>query len=146
MTKHPTRTVPSDDCAVVIDGIESHPHRGEIVTFAGWFDMNALAIMYAFGDLLDRVIDAEEEEALRLIDESDPLVERFIAVLASCIVEWNWTDDLGKPLPQPHENADAFRALRLDELVYLALLAAPKLPEGRNPVPVSCRKEAVKNE
>lgn len=125
------RVVPSDDCAVMVDGVESHPHRGEIVTLAGWFDMDALCLMYRLGDLLDQAAVSEDEEAFRLLNTGDALLEKFIGTLAERVVSWTWTDASGKPLPQPHENADAFRALTLDEFVYLSLLAAPKLPEGQ---------------
>lgn len=131
MAKEPIRVVPSDDCEVVVGGVESHPHTGETVSLRGWFDMDALCLMYDFAELLGQVAASEDEEALRLITTSDPLLEKFIGALAPLVVSWTWTDAAGKPLPQPHLNAAAFRALSLGELVYLALLAAPRSPEEK---------------
>lgn len=131
MVKQPPRQVPSDDCVVEIDGIESHPHKGESVTLAGWFDMDDLRLMYQFGELLGQISASEDEEALRLVNTSDPLLEKFIGALTPLIVSWSWSDVSGKPLPQPYRNAAAFKALSLGELVYLSLLAVPRLPEGQ---------------
>jgi len=131
VAKEPTRTVPSDDCEVVLGGIECCPHEGEIVSLCGWFDMGALILMYDLGELLGRVIASEEEEALRLIESSDPLLNKFIDALTPLIVSWTWTDAAGKPLPQPHLNAAVLKALSLGELIYLALLATPRAPKEK---------------
>lgn len=131
MAKQPIRVVPSDDCEVVDGGILTYPHRGASVSLCGWLDLDALCVMYQLGDLLGQVAASEDEEALRLINTSDPLLEKFIGALAPLIVSWTWTDACGEALPQPHLNAAALKALTLDELIYLALLATPKLPEGQ---------------
>lgn len=131
MAKEPVRVVPSDDCIVEVDGVESHPHVGETVSFVGFFDMPALILMFNFGELLGQIATSEDAEALRLINTSDPLLERFIHALAKRVHSWTWADAAGKPLPQPHLNAAAFKALHIDELVYLALLAAPRSPKEK---------------
>lgn len=42
------------------------------------------------------------------------------SLLAETVVEWNWVDDEGKPLPQPADDPDVFRReLVLDEVQYL---------------------------
>lgn len=41
-------------------------------------------------------------------------------LLAETVVEWNWVDDEGNPLPQPKDDPDVFRReLVLDEVQYL---------------------------
>lgn len=131
MAKEPIRVVPSDDCEVVVGGVECSPHEGESVTLTGWFDTTGLSLMWDLAELLGQVAGSEEAEALRLIDGSDPLLEKFIDALTPLVVSWTWTGAAGKPLPQPYLNAAAFRALSLGELVYLALLAVPRSPKEK---------------
>lgn len=131
MTNESIRMVASDDCVIEVDGVKSHPHRGETVSLCGWFDMDALCLMYDFGELLGQIAASEEAEALRLIDTSDPLLNKFIDALTPLVRSWTWTDVAGKPLPQPYLNAAAFKALHIDELIYLSLLAVPRSPKEK---------------
>lgn len=129
MMKLPIRVIASDDCLVVEGGVEFYPHKGQTVSLIGWFDMDALRLMYQLADLLERVTaaDADVDEAVRLVEGSDPLMEAFIRALAERVISWTWTDRKGKSLPQPFGNPAAFGSLGLHELIYLALLSAPKL-------------------
>ncbi len=42
------------------------------------------------------------------------------ALMAECVLEWNWVDDDGNPLPQPAGNPEVFKTLTMAELMFLA--------------------------
>lgn len=56
---------------------------------------------------------AGDEGANLAIDVSDDL-------LAEHTMEWNWVDDEGNPLPQPHGNVEVIDGLTDEEFSFLA--------------------------
>jgi hypothetical protein len=59
----------------------------------------------------------------RTITKDDDQVEVSIEIssdtLADCVLKWNWVDDNGEPLPQPHHNVDVFDILTDEEFGFL---------------------------
>lgn len=141
MAKPPTRQVPSDDCTIEADGVVYSPHEGEWVKVVSSFAVGSLRIMRRMTELQSQMDALDDDEQIRKIVLMDDTVDQIIDVLQGRIVEWNWTDDLGNPLPQPFGNPDAFKPLRLEELMYLALIVRGEAPaeqgNGSRPLPTS---------
>jgi len=129
VAKPPTRQVPSDDCLVEVDGVEYAVHEGEWIRVISSFAIGSLKVMRRVTELQSQMDALEDDETIRKVILMDDTVDELIGVLQARIVEWNWTDDLGKPLPQPLNNPDAFKPLRLVELMYLALVVRGESPE-----------------
>lgn len=125
MSKPQPRRVPSDDCAVVIDGDTYYPHEGEWVELVGSTtvgDFMALANLERVSVELDAA-RGEPDEALQMLRAMDGYFSQVCDGLARRVTAWTWTDDQSQPLPNPKGNPDAFAALRPDELKYLIGLA-----------------------
>ncbi len=45
--------------------------------------------------------------------------EKLEAMLAEAIVDWNWTDENGRPLPLPKEDHTVFEDMPENELAFL---------------------------
>lgn len=52
-------------------------------------------------------------------------------LLRQCVVDWNWVDDDGQPLPAPHDPA-AIGALNVDEVQFIVRALQPKPDELKN--------------
>lgn len=39
--------------------------------------------------------------------------------LARHVLDWNWPDDEGEPLPKPHGNPEVFKLLTMPELMFI---------------------------
>lgn len=137
MAKPPVRQVPSDDCVVEIDGKEYRLHEGESVSVVSSFAVGDLKLMRRVAGLQSEMDDLDDEEQMRKVMLMDDTFDEMIDVLQRRIVAWNWTDDQSRPLPQPHGNPDAFRSLRITELMYLALAVKGESPaeSGNGSVP-----------
>jgi hypothetical protein len=44
------------------------------------------------------------------------------------VLRWNWTDDAGRPYPQPEGDPEVFRRLRPEELMYLSKAVRGETP------------------
>ena len=95
--KPPLRTIPSDELTLVIDGETYHPHEGEwikvrpklsVVAFTNALRLYGLTSGGTTFDLKDSLAVAE-------------LYDKSVSEVGRAIVEWNWTDDEGKPLGPP---------------------------------------------
>lgn len=41
-------------------------------------------------------------------------------LMSEYVLDWNWVDDVGNPLPKPHENPDVFDFLTPAEVQFIA--------------------------
>jgi hypothetical protein len=128
VAKPPIRQVPSDDCLVEVDGTEYKVHEGEWVKVISSFAVGSLHVMRRVTELQSQMDSLEDDEEIRKALLVDDVVIELVDVLKGRIVEWTWTNDLGEPLPQPLNNPDAFQALRIEELMYLALVVRGESP------------------
>ena len=128
MAKPPTRQVPSDDCAIEVDGVEYHPHEGEWVRVVSRFSVDDLRLMRRFSEFQSQMDAIEGDEALKQVILMDDSFSDVLEVLQHRLMEWNWTDDSGEPLSQPHENPTVLRSLRIEELMYLVLVVRGESP------------------
>lgn len=74
---------------------------------------------------LDRALNngADEEKIEALEDEfevAEIKIEMYAnASWAQYMIEWNWKNDEGDPLPEPHNNGDVFELLSLTETKFI---------------------------
>lgn len=99
--------VPSDDCAVEVDGETYYPHVGE------WVEILPLRKVRDIRSLLT-VMKANTEDPASLAVAFDGLGD----FLNARVVRWNWTDEDGRALPQPGNGV--LDELTLDEQRWLA--------------------------
>jgi hypothetical protein len=125
MAKPAPRRIPSDDCAVVVDGTTYYPHEDEWVEFVGTLtvgDLMALAQLERFGVEL-QAAEGDADQGIQTVRIMDRYFRQVCDGLARRVTAWSWTDDLGRPLPDPAGDPEAFAALRPAELTYLIGLA-----------------------
>ena len=141
MAKPPTRQVPSDDCLVEVDGMEYKVHEREWVKIISSFAVGHLKVMRRVGELQSQMDSLEDGEEIKKVILADDVMSELVEVLQGRIVGWNWTDDLGNPLPQPFGNPNAFKSLRLEEMMYLGLIVRGESPaeqgNGSAPSPIT---------
>ncbi len=113
--------VPSDDCTVRVGGEPFTPHEGETVTlYQGMVvgEWKALQGVFELQSRMDEIGDDPENER-KLIELLTPHFQTFIEFLKDRVVAWDWTDDRGRPLPQPDGSDGPFQKLRAEELYWL---------------------------
>ena len=120
MSKPKARRVPSDDCVVTVGTEESHPHEGEWVEVIPGFPVGALKAQRGLSELSVKLAAVNDNESAKRLAIVDDTYQQVIAALAERIVNWNWTSDLGTPLPNPKEKPEVLQQLRVEEMYYLA--------------------------
>lgn len=137
--KPQARQVPSDDCVVTIDSVDYALHEGESVTVVPGFSVGDIQLMRRFAELQPQ-LDAAANPSEQIGITADTCNE-IIEALSKRLLAWSWTDDAGRLLPQPLGNPMAFAPLRVEELMYLALIVRGEAPgerkNGSRPSPTS---------
>lgn len=54
---------------------------------------------------------------------------------AGQLIAWNWVDDNGDPLPQPHNNPAVFETLTMDEIEFITQIIMLGGGEKKEPLP-----------
>lgn len=119
MSKIPLRKILTDDCPVHVgriiedgkitsDGEAYYPHEKE------WIKVIPITSVRQFiaWDKLRLALSGDMERMEQGLD-------MMCQSLSTKIVEWNWTDNQGNKLPQPHNNPQVLANLTEDELLYL---------------------------
>lgn len=128
MSKPKPIVVASDDCVVKLGGEDLHPHEGEWVEVLPGLRVGDWALGNVLGKLsveLDGLWpgnDADTEaKAQYYVEEGRRLeahAEIFIDAVMDRLIDWNWTDDLGRPMARP-PTAETLKKLRPAELYWL---------------------------
>lgn len=132
MSKPPLRHIPSDDCAVVVDGETYYPHEGESLSLIG--GARPIRLFQVVNRLRQASVQVEAlqdepDGAVQIAELLDPQFEELCELLASRIVDWTWTDARGQPLPPP--NARAVALLENQEVLYLITVVQGEGPAER---------------
>ena len=119
--KPPLDPIPSDDCEITINGKTYTPHEGEWVKAIPGMQLGDFKISHKLGELQPQLaaIEGDEDEGAKRIALADDSFNDVVESLKDRIVEWNWTNDLGSPYPQPPDDPEVFRRLRPEESYYL---------------------------
>lgn len=130
MAKPQPIEIPSDDCAVVIDGETYYPHEGESVRLVPGLSVgtiHALSGLTSVGTKMEAA-KGEPGELATITGLADDAMQALCQALAQRIKSWTWTDVNGNPLPQPDGTTGPLQALEAAELHWL--LAAVKGETG----------------
>ena len=132
MAKPLPKRVPSDDCAVLIDGAVYYPHEGEYVDVMPGMSVGELQSIEHLRRLGVEIqaLEGEPDAQSRLLALLDPHYEELYRLLAARLVAWNWTDDRGRAIGPPDDVAN-LRTLRPEELYYLLFAAQGETPGAR---------------
>ncbi|MDO8704082.1 MAG: hypothetical protein Q7J84_03970 [Sulfuricaulis sp.] len=140
MSKPLPRRIPSDDCAVSIDGAEYHPHEGEWVEMMTGMSLGEIKALERFrkASVEYQAAQGEPNETERILGIIDGAFTAICAMLANKIVAWNWTDLRGQPLPPPDGKPEVLERLNVEELMWLLAVAEGQSPSQRkNALPPS---------
>ena len=123
MGKPNVRRIPSDGCGVADEtgGATYYPHEGEWVDVIPGMEVRMLAVLQKFNGLADAyaAIEGDSDADEKAIALSRDAIETALPALRDRVVGWSWTDDLGRPLPQPLEDPDVFLRLKGPEVGWL---------------------------
>lgn len=93
-------------------------------------DSYVVVSMVTYGDSVER--DAAVKAGTLNADEY------FRERLAKYVLDWNWVDNDGEPLPKPRNNPDVFKLLAEEEMDLLAnAIRGRTEAERKNSVPAS---------
>ena len=136
--KVPLIQVMCDDCSLPVDpdlpdGEQFFPHTGEWVSLVPYVTTGEIQDSFSDARLQVRLdaIKGEDDEGTQLGNILGAHYEGIYQRLARRILEWSWTDAMGRPYPQPHGNASVFRDLSPQELGYLLSVIAQRNPSNR---------------
>lgn len=132
MAKPVPRRIPSDDCAVIIDGAAIYPHEGEWVDIFSGISVGELQAMEHIRRLGVEIsaVKGEQDEYQKTLQLLDPHYDELYACLAGRLVGWTWTDDRGRALGDPSDLA-TLRKLRPEELYWLLFCVQGESPGQR---------------
>jgi hypothetical protein len=130
MAKPGFRRVPSDDCKVEDGGELFYPHEGEWIECTRGLQVREMASLQEMQSMLTELdtVKGEPDEWQRVPEIMTRHYDRLIPILRDRVVRWNWTDDAGRPYPQPMDDPDVFRRLKPEELWYLSAAIRGETP------------------
>lgn len=117
-----------DDFSVAVNGETYHPHEGEWVElFPDQTVQEILATtsLGKFGAKL-KAAKGDEDEQFQVLSAMGEQYSIVCEQLAGRIMDWNWTDRRGAPLPKPDGTAVPISRLSDAEIAYLLNLKARK--------------------
>ena len=142
MAKPDRIRVPSDDLVIRLgpspgegaadDRPEVRPHEGEWVeivprlSVADYRDDEELARL-----VVEHEAHSDDEDKAALLEVQRRYFDLAGQVLARRLLGWNWTDDAGVPLPQPHGTPAVILALPAEEIGYLLAVSRQNGPAQR---------------
>lgn len=142
--KIPPVRIPSDDCLVYEGRIynttgvdkEGTPypvHEKEWVeiirvgSIGQYLNLTSLAISGMSLQDTERELADKIGDVKAITDSVNMLYEE----IASRVVDWNWTDLTGEPLPNPYKRPDIIRSLSSDEVLWLRSAIQGETPAER---------------
>lgn len=134
MEKIPTRKVNSDECVIHVgrevnvesgkiinEGEAYHVHKGEWVKVIPLFSVR----QYIAWSKLQNSLTGDAEKM-------DMALNTLCHELSTKIVEWNWTDNEKKKLPQPYKKAEVLLDLTEEELIWLSTTLVETSQQRKN--------------
>ncbi len=103
----PPRRVDGATFVQTVDEVEYRPHEGEWVDFRRGFSWGYMMAQ-------QELVSAKDNTGKRIVAWT-----HVVESLVDNVVAWSLTDDNGESLPQPYHNAEAFRSLSNEELLWL---------------------------
>lgn len=63
--------------------------------------------------------------------DAEGSLSKVCEALSERVMDWNWTDNSGEPLPKPYKNPDVFQDLLNEELIWLITSSLGESPSER---------------
>ena len=129
--KVPVQRIQSDDCLVYVgrvigegsiieEGTPFPVHKGEWVEVLRLGAIRQyLALMHMIQGAAAASKDLSEAERIDATKDLEQSLDELCHEIAGRIVNWNWTDMQGSPLPIPYRNDKVIKDLTEDELIWL---------------------------
>lgn len=117
----PAIRVPSDSCTVTVSGTEYHIHRGQSIWMVGTRTVGELQASWGFDRLSVRMneLKGEPDEYGRTLELLENHFSDLLTWIAERLIDWDWTDQRGQPLPKPDGTPEPLRKLTPEEIHYL---------------------------
>ena len=126
--KIPPRKIDSSDCVVhvgqkiedgkiVDEGDAFHIHEGEWVKIVPYVSMKESMALVNIANLST---DSGTDSLKSLQDMCSAFSER--------VFDWNWTDNIGQPMPKPYKNPEVLMNLQNEELIWLVSVSMGETP------------------
>tara|TARA_R110002020_G_scaffold86938_2_gene214572 strand:- start:2016 stop:2477 length:462 start_codon:yes stop_codon:yes gene_type:complete len=126
--KIPPRKIDSSDCIVhvgqkveegkiVDEGDAFKIHEGEWVKIVPYISMKESMALVNIANLST---DSGTDSLKSLQEMCSALSER--------IFDWNWTDNIGQPMPKPYKNPEVLMNLQNEELIWLVSVSMGETP------------------
>lgn len=124
------RRVPSDDLVIEEGGELYTPHAGEWVEILPGFRVADFRVVQALADLqvTMQALRGEDDGELRAMVAASEAYALTLAEIRTRVIRWSWTDDLGRPYPQPCDHPEVIDALRIEEVNYLGRVIRQQNP------------------
>ena len=134
--KIPPKRVPSDDCIVHVDRVTEGDkvvepgqpyavHKGEWVEV---FPIGSIRQYLGLSAMLEssRVLqdkDVDDDTKVKELDKLEASLDIMCEDIANRIANWNWTDLMGNPLPNPYGKPEVIKSrLSMEEIAWLRLI------------------------
>jgi hypothetical protein len=116
--------VASDDCAisvgrVMVDGVITEAGTQNFVHKGEWVDIIPVQTMRETMAITRLMGGGESESTIDAARRLTAPFEELCEVLAKRVMDWNWTDNWGDPMPNPQDDPGVLRDLSNDELFWL---------------------------
>lgn len=112
---------PADELVVKFGGVEYTPHEGESVTLLRCGTLNMLTRFRELNGVAAELAaikgDANENE--RSVEIVESAYRGLAELIAPYLIEWDWTDITGRPLPPLDGTAGPLGQLEVEELQWL---------------------------
>jgi hypothetical protein len=113
---------------VVELGTPHKVHEGEWVEI---LPVTSVGEYISFGKLFTGEASETEKEPKKITRKmlaaigarTEDTFGQMIQAVSERVLDWNWTDLMGKKLPKPYQNPKVIRSLSIDELLWLANVA-----------------------
>ena len=126
--KIPPRKIDSTDCVVhvgqkiedgkiVDEGDAFNIHEGEWVKIVPYISMRESMALVNIANLS---ADSGTDSLKSLQEMCNALAER--------VFDWNWTDNIGEPMPKPYKNPEVLMNLQNEELIWLVSVSMGESP------------------
>jgi hypothetical protein len=120
------------DGKILEPGEEIRPHEGEWVEMFATSSVGELRAIRRLRELGSQLaaVKGDKDEESESLQLSDDAFEDLVQALAPRVVAWNWTDNAGRPMPQP-DSPTVLRMLQPEELMWLLGAAQGETPSAR---------------
>ncbi|MAH46922.1 hypothetical protein CMI37_13915 [Candidatus Pacearchaeota archaeon] len=90
-----------------------YPHKGE------WVEIIPVGSVQQVITLGEIMREGKDTKSVELLEKIEPAFNELCELIAEKVMAWNFTDWMGKELPQPHGKPKVIASLTEDEVLWL---------------------------